>query len=454
LSTHIDFRLKTKGYGRPYWLDVPRPVFGSLDAPATADVAIVGAGIAGLKLSRALARRGLTSIVCELAQVGEGASSRNQGTINHSPNASYADCVRLHSRETARRVWRLGLENQRLLCETIDELSIDCDYSPSGMTFLARRDIALCEERLGAYRRDFELLAADGFAVDWLEERAAREAFSQGIFAGGFRYTTDAQFHSGKFVIGLAQGVARLREVRVCEGVRVTGIERSGSGVRVTTSTCPIEARCVCLATNALAPQFVRSLASALRAERGQVLVTAPLKAPPCTGSFGTALAWWREIREPDGRFRLLFGGGRARDEPDSLFRQFSADGGPHPLLEREGFLHSDAHQARLDEQFARIFPQLASVEVTHRWGGLQSFTADDFPIIGCLDPERSIWGMVGFCGRGNCHSDVGAEYLAGRISNTPGPVGRDYGDLFEALMRPGRPTADWPAWASAYDGQ
>src|SRR5207244_13614447 len=65
--------------------------------------------------------------------------------------------------------------------------------------------------------------------------------------------------------------------------------------------------------------------------------------------------------------------------------------------------------------QFATLFPNLAHVRVTHRWGGLQCFTADDLPVVGLLDPDRSIWGMAGFCGRGNCHSDVGAEFLAGR---------------------------------------
>ncbi|MBP89747.1 MAG: hypothetical protein CMJ64_24085 [Planctomycetaceae bacterium] len=56
-----------------------------------------------------------------------------------------------------------------------------------------------------------------------------------------------------------------------------------------------------------------------MHAERRQVLVTEPLAGRPCRGSFGTNLAWWREIIEPDGRFRFLFGGGRERDEPDSL---------------------------------------------------------------------------------------------------------------------------------------
>jgi glycine/D-amino acid oxidase-like deaminating enzyme len=202
----------------------------------------------------------------------------------------------------------------------------------------------------------------------------------------------------------------------------------------------------VFLATNALAPQFVPPLAGAVRAERGQVLVTEPLRERPSRGSYGTFMAWWREIPEPDGRWRLLFGGGRRRDEPDSLFRQFDERGRTDVDLEREGFSHSDAHQRRLDEQFAILFPQLRGAKITHRWGGLQAFTADSLPLIGEFDPARRVHGMAGFCGRGNAHSDVGAQYLAGKVAGTPSPVERQFPRLFETLLKPDRRTAEWSA--------
>jgi glycine/D-amino acid oxidase-like deaminating enzyme len=223
-----------------------------------------------------------------------------------------------------------------------------------------------------------------------------------------------------------------------------------GKAVRLETSAHPVEASAVFLATNALAPQFVPAYERALRAERGQVRVTAPVPDRPCRGSFGTAMAWWREIPLADGRFRLLFGGGRTRDEPDSLFPQFRG-GRTHPQLESGGFSPSVEHQGRLDEQFAILFPHLKEVEVTHRWGGLQSFTADDLPLIGCLEEERRIYGMVGFNGRGNCHSDVGAEYLAGKLAGVRSPVEAQYGHLFERFMQPGRTGANWGEWKTAF---
>ena len=74
-----------------------------------------GAGIAGLKIARCLIRHGWDVVILEGAHVGAAASSRNQGTIDHSPNLGYRECIELHSRQIARDLWRLGLENQRLI---------------------------------------------------------------------------------------------------------------------------------------------------------------------------------------------------------------------------------------------------------------------------------------------------------------------------------------------------
>jgi len=438
--------------GFPYWLDFDRPAFPALDRDRTADAVVIGAGIAGLKLARCLSRYGFEVTVLEGTRVGDGASSRNQGTINHSPNLGYRDCAELHSRAVARDLWRLGLENHRLLRDQIEEYAIDCDYEPGGMTYLARSDIDGSQERLAAYRADYELLREDDFEVDLLDEQEARTVGGSPRYIGGLRYRTDAQFHSGRFVVGLAVGVARCPKVRIFEGCRVQSIERHAATMRVETSAGTVTAPVVFLATNALVPQYVPALTRALRAERGQVFVTEVLPARPCQGSFGTSLAWWREIREPSGGYRLLFGGGRTREEPDSLFPQFRPDGSPHPQLEAEGFSSSEAHQQRLEAQLALLFPQCAHARITHRWGGLQCFTKDDLPVMGLLDAERNIWGMAGFCGRGNCHSDVGAEFLAGRVAGVQSDVERRFGPLFDRLMTVGRESANWGPWHSIYE--
>jgi glycine/D-amino acid oxidase-like deaminating enzyme len=439
-------------FGFPYWLDFPRPTFPALEGDLTSDAVIIGAGIAGLKIARCLIRHGWDVAILEGSHVGAGASSRNQGTIDHSPNLGYQECIQLHSRKIAQDLWRLGLENQRLIREQIDDYDIDCGYHAGGMTFLVRNDIPGWDERLAVFQTDFPLLRADGFPVDLLDEAEAVRVGGKPIYIGGLRYNTDAQFHSGRFVVGLALGLTRHPKIHLFERTRVSTIEREGSVTAVTTPNGVIRAPVVFLATNALVPQYVPQLERALRAERGQVLVTEPLPFRPCAGSFGTSLAWWRELPEPDGRYRLLFGGGRRRDEPDSLLPQYRSDGRPHPELETAGFSPSDNHQQRLNAQLALLFPEVAKAKVTHRWGGLQSFTADNLPEVGLFDEERRIYGAAGFCGRGNCHSDVAAEFLAGQVTGIPSDIEKSFGYLFTDLMRPGRDSANWGPWKTEFE--
>jgi len=431
--------------GTPPATDPPEAVAG-----AEVDVAIIGAGLVGLWLAGVLARHGARVAILEGARVGEGASGRNQGTINRGPSPGYGELTRRHGRATARRLWQLGGENHHLIREQLAEYAIACDYQRDGMVSLVRQDLAGWQARAAACRAEYELLREDGFAVSWLDERVVCDitAAPAGTYVCGMIDHSDGQFHSGRYVIGLAQGIARTPGVALFEGVRVRAVRRTGSVTRLDTDRHAVDAPTVVLGTNALAPQLVPGLERAMRAERGQVIVTAPLDARPCRGSFGTSLAWWREIDAGGGRWRLLFGGGRERDEPDSLFPQFDARGEAHAALERDGFAASSAHQQRLDVQLARLFPALAGVPITHRWGGLQSFTADGLPLVGCLDAERQIHGVVALCGRGNCHSDVAAEHLGARLCGVQGPA---YADLFDELCAVDRASARWPAWRSTY---
>ena len=440
-------RIDLAGYGLPYWLDLERPRYPALTADARADVAVIGAGIAGLKLADYLSQHGLECIVLEAKQVGEGASSRNQGCIVTGLAVSYGELVAAHSREVARGLVALSHHNQELLEQQMAQHAIACDYEVLGETLLVRGTLAGHEQTLAALRRDAAMLTEDGFGADYLDAAAARAVSGNPLFAGGLCFRRDAQFHSGRFVIGLGGAVARSPRVRIFEQSPVVEIESSpGAGAHlVRTARGSVSASHLCLATNALVPQLLPALTGTLRAERGQVLVTAPLAARPCRGCFSSGLAWWRDIRERDGSYRLLFGGGRVRDEPDSLFPQYAADGRRNRRIASAGFSPTVAHQRRLHAQLEEIFPHLADAPVSHRWGGLQSFTFDGLPVIGVFDPERRIHGMAGFSGLGNSYSNVGAAHLAARIAGAGDGLAPPYLETLKLLLAPTRAGSRWP---------
>ncbi len=318
------------GFGLPYWLDLPRPDFPRLEGNLTADVAIVGGGICGTKLAYYLHRHGLSVVILEADRVGQGASGRNAGAICTSSCMLYHEAVGqfgpscgAEARKMARELWQLGVENHRLARAQIEDLAIGCDYNRKGFHFLARSDEPEAAKALAGYRRDYEMLVEDGFAVAWMDRAEAVRRGGSPLYLGGLVYVDDAQLHSGKYVIGLANGVTRPGRSRLFEHTRVERIDPQGRSARVVTPRGTVSAAQVFVAANAQAPQIVPALEGALRAERGQAFVTEPMTQRPCVGKFTTHLAWWREIPEPDGRWRLFYGGARHYGQPDSLFRQF-----------------------------------------------------------------------------------------------------------------------------------
>ena len=146
------------GYGLPYWLDLPRPRYAPLATNQTADAVVIGAGIGGLKIAHYLHQQGIKCVLLEGGQVGDGASARNQGSVNHGAGVSYAEAIHRYGREQARAIWQLGLENHRLIREQLEEYAIACDYQVGGYTFLARHDMLDHEQTLATYRHDYELL--------------------------------------------------------------------------------------------------------------------------------------------------------------------------------------------------------------------------------------------------------------------------------------------------------
>lgn len=389
--------------------DPPTPL-PSLQGDAHCDVAIIGGGFTGLSTAWHLkqASPDLEVVVLEAEEIGYGASGRNGGFS-----------MTLFGLEP--EVTRLIYGPQRFaqahayMCEAVDyvagltrELGFDSDYRHPGFI-----RVALTRRHEARLRKQYELYAEHGGEGDyeWLDAERMREYIRSPIFHGGFRERR----------CGLIQPLEQVREwrrvcleagVRIHERSPVERIERGPGGFALTTPEGELRADRLVLATNAYS-----HLLGGLRGIRSRQAPswTYQIATEPLTQEQWQDLGWTGgEGIETNRQLVHYF-----RPTPDGRITFGGADIG----LAFGGSMSADANPAvwrMLERHFRRMFPGLADVGISHRWGGPVSVTLDMAPAIGFLGDRRAVYHL-GCMGHGVSLTQYGgrtiSELLLGRES-------------------------------------
>ena len=338
------------------WIDgAPVTQRAPLDADLTADVAIIGGGIAGIATAYALAREGGSVVILERGELAEGASGRNAGFVLGGVAENYVAACARYGPERATRVFRSTFANRVLLRSAIRTNAIECESAWNGSDQLAG-DEAEWQEIVESARQ----LAAHGVRVRL--EPAQRKAI----------YDEDGEIHPVRFVRGLADAVERLG-VRIHTGTLAVSCTPGEVGV----AGGMVRAGAVVLCTNAytqhLAPTRVRPV-------RGQICATAPIAkrlfARPTYAHRG--YRYWRQL--PAGN--VLVGGWR----DTAVVAEVGEDDGTSDVIQRQldAFLHEHGVDA----------------PVTHRWGASVGFSSDGLPVV--EEARPGVWGVGAYNGTGN----------------------------------------------------
>ena len=99
----------------------------------SADICVVGAGLAGLSAALELRAKGYTVAVLEAKTTGWGASGRNGGQAI----VGYASDEAIESQfapEDCRRAWAITVEALQLIRQRILDHQIECDFVPGYMS--------------------------------------------------------------------------------------------------------------------------------------------------------------------------------------------------------------------------------------------------------------------------------------------------------------------------------
>jgi glycine/D-amino acid oxidase-like deaminating enzyme len=390
-----------------WWDTLPGPLGlrPPLDGDTEVDVAVVGGGFTGLWTAYYLAEADptLRIVVLERDVVGFGASGRNGGWCSALFAASGEKLDRVGGPGA-------GAAMRRAMEETVDEVGrvvaaegIGCGFAKAGTVVLARTpaQLARCRQEVdharsvGIGEGDLRLLTAT--------EAADRVGATDVL---GATFTPHcAAVDPARLVRGLAEAVER-RGVTIVERTPVLAL---GPGV-VETSRGTVRATTVVRATEGYTPDL-RGQGRTVVPVYSLMIATEPLPdrlweelglADRPTFSDHRHLVIYGQ-RTEDGRF--AFGGRGAPYHFGSAVRPgFDVDGSVHDALART---------------LVELFPALADVAITHRWGGPLAIARDWFPSVG-LDPATRVAWAGGYVGDG-----VSTTNLAGRTL-TDLIVGRD----------------------------
>ena len=364
------------------WLDGVSRSYPPLDCDVTADVAVVGAGIAGIATAYFLASAGAKVVVLEARGVAEAASGRNAGFMLAGVAENFAAASRRYGERNALRIWRFTKRTQALVRSLVAEHGIGCRLSWNGSDQIAGDDDEWREIQVSAQR-----LSSEGVAVSL--DPAARCA----------TYAGDGELHPVRWVRGLAAAAA-IKGARIHESTRVdavtSGEARTANGL--------VRAAAIVLCTNA----YTAHLASSrVRPVRGQMLATAPtapLFARPAYANRG--YRYWRQTA--DGR--VVVGGWRDTAVEEEVGEE-----------ERT----TDTIQQQLD---AFLREHRISAAVTHRWAGTMGFSHDALPYVGRI--AQGVFVCGGFTGHGMAFGPASAELIAALVRGATHPDA----DLFDPL--------------------
>ena len=381
-----------------YWTDRPDAPTATdpLSGPTSADLVIIGGGLTGLWAAIEAKDRDPARdvVVLEAGEVASGASGRNGGFISESLTHGLAHGLHMWPDEMPTLI-RLGRENLAEIAAFIEDEKIDADLRLCGKTVVAVRPHQVAE--LEASHR---LHLAHGEDVALLGHEAARRDVASPTFLAALRVRSGGGLVDPARLTWGLRAAAIARGVRLLENTPALGLERSGTGVSVTTPHGRVDAGRVILATNAF-PPLLRRLRAWMLPVYDHVLMTAPLSADQIASigwterqgmtDSGNQFHYYRRTEDD----RILWGG------YDAIYY---FGGRTDPALEQR-----DSSHELLASQFFTTFPQLSGLRFSHRWAGAIDSTSRFTPVFGTALDGRVSYSL-GYTGLGVAASRFGAR--------------------------------------------
>ena len=384
--------------------------------PASAEIVVIGGGVAGITAAYNLAKKGHSVAVVEKGNVAGEQSSRNWGWCRQQNR----DLRELELAQRAVEMWS-GMN---------EELGAETGFRRTGLVYVttSQSDLDAWTRWVDAARerqmRSHVLSATEGKAMT---------AGSTGNWIGGIHSPTDGRAEPALAVPAIAQGARKLG-VTIHQECAARGLETAAGRVSgVVTEKGTIRTSTVLVAGGVWTSLFCRhhGIDLPLAGVRSTSFFTAPapqiteggISTPDVTfrrrldggytiGISGRGLLeltpqglmyarpFWRSFKK---RYKLLtIRAGRSFfDGPEAWLRWGNDSVSP---FERMRTYDPPAQEKLVSfalKRIAEIYPELAKIQIMHKYGGLIDFTPDWLPVISAVDKLPGLHVSAGFSGHG-----------------------------------------------------
>ncbi|MFJ5533882.1 FAD-dependent oxidoreductase [Streptomyces sp. NPDC093261] len=352
-----------------YWIEtapgLPRP---ALTEDLTVDVAVVGAGMAGLSTAWEVAQSGRSVAVLEAGRLAGAVTGHTTAKLTALHTLVYQRLRRTRGAEGARLYARSQTEALRRAAELVEQLGIDCDWEAApAFTYATDRD------RVPEVRAEAEAAREAGLPAEFVTDTELPYPV-----AGAVRVADQVQFHPRKYLLALADALER-RGGRIHEHTRVVGLDESDPCRLRTETGHTVTARDVVVATHY--PIFDRAMLFARLSPRRELVLAAPIDAS----------------RAPRGMYIT------PEENTRSLRTAPLGDGTRLLIVTGEHFTPGTAD---VEERFTRLADwatgHFGPLDFTYRWATQDNDSTDTVPLVGPLHPaSRHSYVASGFGGWG-----------------------------------------------------
>ena len=361
--------------------------YPALDRDIEADVAVIGAGIAGLTAALALKRAGHTVAVIEAARVGTGVTGHTTGKVTSLHRLAYTDLVRMHGVETARIYGQANQAAIEHIRRVVAEEDISCDFR-----VVTNFTYAETEDALELARAEAGL--AERLGLPSIFTTDVPLPFPAG---GAVRFDGQAQLHAVRYLQGLARAVHGDGSF-IFEQTRALQVH-DGSPGRVETEGGTVAARDIIVATNV--PFGEQGAFDSRCQPHRSYIVAGRVDAPPQDATFISV------------------------DEPMRSILTVGIAGQTYVLVGGEGHPVSEAGDTagRYTRLAAFARDRLGVTEIAYRWSTQDNLPVDGLPYVGLMSADAShVYVITGLRKWGLTNGTAAALILADTISGRANP--------------------------------